>query len=82
MSEHIAKPRMTCADYIAAMHNNYEFDGIFDYLYWGEGFSSGRLWDYVLDCALMDNVILIDILDFDYETEFWELWQCSEKGLS
>ena len=73
---------MTCAEYIAAMHNSYELDGIIDEMYWGDGFNSQNMWSYVLSSALMDNVILTDILDFDYETEFWELYNCAEKGLS
>lgn len=82
MENHLAKPRMTCQEYIDSLNDSYEFDAIFDEMYWSDDYSDKVLWNYVLTKAFINNIILTDILEYDYETEFWELYQAAEKGLS
>jgi hypothetical protein len=82
MENHLAKPRMTCQEYIEYLNNNYQFDALFDDMFWTDSFSTDRLWNYVLNYAMMDNVVLTDIVEYGYDNELYELYQNSEKGLS
>lgn len=72
---------MKCEDYLEQfwLDNCYE---LMDEMFWDRSFSSSKLCDYMLSHATSNNVLLIDMQDWNYDDSFYNTYQDMEKGLS
>lgn len=67
-------------DIIEMMLNNWEFDSLVDEQYWTQNNKTEKFIDMVRNKCLNVNVEFDD--NFDFETEWWNIYDVSEKGLS
>lgn len=59
-----------------------DYNEIIDEMYWEDNYSSERLFERTILAATKEGVIITDKDDCDYDGYFWNVWQCTEKGLS
>lgn len=76
------KTLISCENLAEMLIDRYAFDEIIDDMFWSQDYDSKRLVDKLLDYANDYGYELADYDDWDYETYFRELYECSEKGLS
>lgn len=50
--------------------------------YWEDNFSTRHCLEAMLASAKADNLELIGLDEFDYDTFFYNAYDCAEKGLS
>lgn len=71
-------------DYAERTKNQEMMDEIIQEMVWdGDGsFNADKLLKAIVDAAEKDGVIITDKDEFNYHDYFYNIWQCTEKGLS
>lgn len=69
-------------DYAEGFVETREFNTYVDEAYWERNFSTDVCLDWMLDRAKQEQIELTHVEDFDYDTFFYNAYQCTEKGLS
>lgn len=78
MRTQAAATRMSCEDFAESQ----DFSTQIDEQNWDGGFDAEALFRVMCAEANAQGVVLIDKDAFWYETYFWNVWKCTEKGLS
>ena len=73
---------MNILTYCERIANGHDYDNIIQDMYWRDEFDAEFLFDFTLNCAIEENVLLTGVEEFDYETYFRDMWNNTEKGLS
>ena len=76
------KLEMTCNDFFDNHYDNDELSSWIDEMYWGDNFTTDRLFEDMVSKAATLNVKLTDVDDWDYDRHFYDVWSSTEKGLS
>lgn len=76
------KQVMTCEEYGEHFFMTYKFDQICDEMYWEGGVNTDRLFEIMRADAEAEGIVLSDSSEWDYDTFFYNAYQCAEKGLS
>jgi hypothetical protein len=75
---------ITCDEYLEVLWN--EAAGIHELIaemYWSNIYSADKMFEYMTDRAAMDNITLIDVGIWDYDTAMYECYKNDDdKGLS
>ena len=72
---------MKCEDYLEQFYLDECYE-VMDEMFWSRYYSCSKLTDYMIQHATSNNVLLIDLQDWDYDTAFYETYNDMEKGLS
>lgn len=76
------KTQMSCRAFADLLDNTYFFDDVVDGAFWNKSFKSETFFEAMKAEAERRDISLSDSEEWDYENYFWNLYQCSEKGLS
>ena len=75
---------VTCNEYLEVLWN--EAAGIHELIakmYWNDNYNADKMFEYMTDRATMDNITLIDVSTWDYDTAMYECYKNDDdKGLS
>ena len=75
--------KMTCKDFDEILWNEGAYSELHSEFYWGDGFSSNKMFEFFTNEAKSRNVELTDLEDFDYDKMFYENYKNDDdKGLS
>lgn len=69
---------MKCEDFA----DREDFSEMCDEMYWEDNFDADRFLDALVFRASEQRVRLTDIFEWDYDKYFWNMYRCTEKGLS
>lgn len=68
--------------YFETLMNDGFFDEVMDSMHWSDSFNTETLLQIGLKEAAADEIELTGLDSFDYDTFFYNAYQCTEKGLS
>ena len=74
--------KMTCEQFFDKHYDDHDLSSWIDEMYWERSFSSEKIFNDMVKAADSLKIELTDKDDFDYEEFFWNVYQCTEKGLS
>jgi hypothetical protein len=81
--ENSRRNEMLCQDYADMLDNNYFFQSMVEDAYWSKsGPQPADFFARMVEQAVKDKIVLIDMETFDYEEYFYNLYEHTEKGLS
>ena len=74
---------MTCEEFYDADSNvSYIYETVIQEQYWADGYDGRQLFALLKKRAAEQGVTLTDIVTFNDDRFFYDVYQCTEKGLS
>lgn len=75
-----ARKAMTFAE--LCDYYDYHLDVYIQEAYWEGGLNTTRCFEWMLDLAKKDRIFVKDEARVNYDEILWNVWTCTEKGLS